>query len=206
MHMVIQIIGNDPEKDVKQWLNYLGLILPSKQQEEEDKNIVSKILGVMLHDINKLNEIWREKQSKEKVDKEPVKQVIKDDAFTYQAEASLNCFETCRKILKNAGIKEPGTEKIHMVCNISKVNGKSKYEFHAECLKKGIEVLDEFLENGQPVIVGVDYRDDYDINEGVTDHYIVVVARDNDEKGVYYRYFEVFRASNKGGISETNKL
>jgi hypothetical protein len=65
MHMVIQIIGDKPEKDVKQWLNYLGLILPSKQQEEEDKDILNKILEVILHDINKLNEIWGEQQSKE---------------------------------------------------------------------------------------------------------------------------------------------
>jgi len=209
--MVIQIIGDKPEKDVKQWLNYLGLILPSKQQEEEDKDILNKILEVILHDINKLNEIWGEQQSKEeeeeKQEKQPIKQVIKDETFTYQAETNLNCFETCKKILKNAGIENSATEKIHMVCSINKVNGKTNYEFHPECLQKGIEVLDEFLEKGQPVIVGVDYRDDYDINEGVTDHYIVVVARGNDEKGVYYRYFEVFRSVEDGGISkDINKL
>ena len=66
MHMVIQIIGENPEKDVKQWLNYLGLILPSKEQEEEDKGIINKILDVILHNLDELNKIWGEEETKEK--------------------------------------------------------------------------------------------------------------------------------------------
>ncbi|MEY1639431.1 hypothetical protein [Tenuifilum osseticum] len=62
MNMVIQIIGESSKKDVTQWLNYLGLILPSREQEKEDKDIIDKILEVILHDINKLNEIWGEKK------------------------------------------------------------------------------------------------------------------------------------------------
>jgi len=40
--MVIQVIGESPKKDVKQWLNYLGLLLPSEQQQDQDKQIAEK--------------------------------------------------------------------------------------------------------------------------------------------------------------------
>jgi len=95
MHMVIQIIGNDPEKDVKQWLNYLGLILPSKQQEEDDKDILNKILEVILHDINKLNEIWGETEVDNKIIiekyKESTEQAVKDAINAVGSESPPAC-------------------------------------------------------------------------------------------------------------------
>lgn len=77
MHMVIQVIGKTPETDVKQWLNNLGLILPSKEQEERDKNILSKILDIMLHNIEELNKIWGEENKKD-TQKERIEQAIEE--------------------------------------------------------------------------------------------------------------------------------
>ena len=53
--MMIQIVDSEPRQAVEKWLNYLSLILPSKEQEDADGENVA---GVELHLIDRLIEIW----------------------------------------------------------------------------------------------------------------------------------------------------
>lgn len=53
--MMIQIVDSEPRLAVEKWLNYLSLILPSKEQEDADGENVA---GVELHLIDRLIEIW----------------------------------------------------------------------------------------------------------------------------------------------------
>jgi hypothetical protein len=59
--MVIQIIGGDNnEAETTQWLNYLGLLLPSDEQEKEDVDVsITEMLKVItLYQIYQLTAIW----------------------------------------------------------------------------------------------------------------------------------------------------
>lgn len=125
IHMVIQIIGDKPEKDVKQWLNYLGLILPSKQQEEEDKDILNKILEVILHDINKLNEIWGEKQEENDVHKEKIDKAIEEMkqylGFPYEYGGGASRTSMDSKGVEEMDCSEFVSRFIQKACGLEKV-------------------------------------------------------------------------------------
>ncbi len=53
--MAIQIVDSEPQYAVEKWLNYLSLILPSKEQEDADGENVT---GFELHLIDGLIEMW----------------------------------------------------------------------------------------------------------------------------------------------------
>ena len=81
--------------------------------------------------------------------------------------------------------------------------------------KDGIAYLDSELESGYPVLVGVDHtydkrihnnRDRYNAPDYATDHYIVIVGRGYDTKGLFYRFYDVGTRYKNKGISDENKL
>ncbi|MDR1202499.1 MAG: hypothetical protein LBL58_12860 [Tannerellaceae bacterium] len=59
MQMVIQVMGgSDPETMTSQWMNYLGLILPSEEQKKADKTLTQKLVSVALLPLEILMKIW----------------------------------------------------------------------------------------------------------------------------------------------------
>ncbi|MDR1348129.1 MAG: hypothetical protein LBJ63_06865, partial [Prevotellaceae bacterium] len=61
----------------------------------------------------------------------------------------------------------------------------------------GLKHLDELLEQGYAVVVGVDHTMNYihstegRINEGTTDHFVVIVARYCEDDKLYYQFWDV---------------
>lgn len=78
--------------------------------------------------------------------------------------------------------------------------------------ESGIQSINDALETGNPIIVGVHYEFDKrtksgnQINEGTTDHFIVVVGRGSDEQGNYFNFYDNATAHSDLGTSEQNKL
>jgi uncharacterized protein (TIGR02594 family) len=60
--MLLQLWGDNPEEDIKQWLNYLGIVVASEEQKKRDENIWEKLKtnNLMLYAIEKLKEIWED--------------------------------------------------------------------------------------------------------------------------------------------------
>ena len=85
-------------------------------------------------------------------------------------------------------------------------------------IDKGIAYLDSELEKGYPVVVGVDHTYDArikkekqrynDASNYTTDHFVVIVGRGYDEKGLYYRFYDVGakKAEKSLGTNDNNKL
>ena len=76
--------------------------------------------------------------------------------------------------------------------------------------KAAIDYIDKQLENGFPVVIGVD-REVYKTynTDNTTDHFVVIIGRKTDKKGLYYRFYEVGTyPENKEtkGINPNNKL
>ncbi len=79
--------------------------------------------------------------------------------------------------------------------------------------QEGIDYLNWQLDKGRPVIVGLDdnhRRTRYNA-DNTTEHFVVITGRLTDDKGIYYRFFEVGAQSDsedklKVGITKENKF
>lgn len=79
----------------------------------------------------------------------------------------------------------------------------------ANTYKNAINALDTHLENGRPIIVGVDHTPKRGINDGTIDHWVLVTGRGYDEaKGqYYYTYVETgVNFSNVGVNNNDNRF
>jgi hypothetical protein len=111
------------------------------------------------------------------------------------------CFDTAKKMLSYTGASPHGeTEKIQTFVG---VGAKGQFTPHAYI---GFRYIDGQLKHGKAVFVGVDKGVVKTINELITDHFIVIVGKDRDDEGWYFRYFDPASTSKSVGTSEDNKL
>ena len=72
---------------------------------------------------------------------------------------------------------------------------------------KTIEYINKALEDGVPVLAGVDNATgDPGNHDKTTDHYIVIVGKGNDKKGNYYNFYDNATDNVDNGTSPQNKL
>ncbi len=202
--MTFQIFSTKSSKEtLMQWLNYLGLLLPSKAQKEADtKTYLEKLLSLIkMYSLDNLFEIWGEEivKEEEKEEVKIIKQVIPNDLHVKQGPGG--CLISCEKIIHNAGYTH---DKINVMVLTTNVNNNN-FDFHKECTFKAVEVINQHLESGKPIIVGINYKDGSSNFDGVTDHWVVITGRGKDSTGIYYNFFEVAQDKDKG-VSADNKL
>ncbi len=118
---------------------------------------------------------------------------------------SSDCNITCKRIMKKMGvIAEGATGEISIFGGSYR---QSKYQlanetasrdsliFYEEPSIKGVAYLDRALEYGHPVLVGVhhtfQYRGGKGINEGTTDHYVIIVGRKYVGGKQFYIFWDV---------------
>ncbi len=132
------------------------------------------------------------------------------------------CYRTSVIVLNNYGVT--GAHKGNEVFGKKYKNGTSYYSNTIQMViqmedgtlngtgreQEGIDYINSQLEIGNPIVVGVDderkekYNSDYS-----TEHFFVITGRLTDEKGTYYRFFEVgtnYKNKEKWGVSKINKL
>lgn len=122
-----------------------------------------------------------------------------------------NCLELCKMILRKYGLTNFGNSS-----NIYRLmyenNGKleyfkpdnvsirSNYQLATACINK-------HLEAGRPIIVGVNHTIGRGINEGTTDHFVVIYGREALLKNcVHYLYYEVGKGDPVNGVSDDNRF
>jgi predicted chitinase len=124
-----------------------------------------------------------------------------------QKQQNVACKKTCDAILISVGLTS--TSKF------SKHQTALENHDHTELLvdtnvsKIGIKYLDLQLKEGNPVQVGVDHDLNYKggtLNEGTTDHFVVIVGKSCDKGRVYYRFYDVGTRFEAKGKSEDNRL
>ena len=84
------------------------------------------------------------------------------------------------------------------------------YENNIPLKIEGIDTINSALQNGKPIIVGVDYKIEK-YNDGLEDHFIVIVGRtvSSDSSGnqvVKYHYFDPTTTQQNKGTSDKNML
>jgi hypothetical protein len=76
-----------------------------------------------------------------------------------------------------------------------------------EQTQKAIEYITKSLTDGKPVMVGVDNHDGNPGNsDKTTDHWIVIVGMDSDDKGNYFNFYDNATSIQADGTSAKNKL
>ena len=118
-----------------------------------------------------------------------------------------NCHTACVAILKEHGIDYPGSSdyvfKLKIEVNKQLVNYGND---PAGNYRNAVNCIDRHLDAGRPIMVGVNHTFGRNINEGVTDHFVVIAGWGYDSaKGMnYYTYYEVGTSHSFKGCNETN--
>lgn len=129
----------------------------------------------------------------------------KDKFVGWKTNGVTNCLDLCKTILKKYKLTEFGSSS-----NVFKLmyeqNGKLvHYGSDVESnYRKAIECIDRHLESNRPIIVGVNHTIGRGINEGATDHFVVIYGREYDGDTTYYMYYEVGKSNIAAGYNDVD--
>lgn len=106
------------------------------------------------------------------------------------------CKNTADEMLRRKGFAETGVAET--------INTMTRDQ-PTDDAPAGKNRLDNLLEQQTPVLVGLDYYIG-EMNPNATDHYVIMVGRGQDDKGVFYQYFDPGRTSAAGYDLTTNRI
>jgi len=134
-----------------------------------------------------------------------IEQVIPNSAWKTQAPNWTACFTTCQTILRNNGVNNPAPR--NLAIQMTRENAARNGLNVSITAPRGLSAINQSLESGVPIIVGVNYIFGNNYNEGTTDHFIIIVGRNYDEQNrLYYRFFDVGTQRANMGTSPMNRL
>lgn len=125
----------------------------------------------------------------------------------FETQASGQCLQACKDILDNYGISNYG-DSAHVYQLKKEVNGVlTDYGSDpAANYENAIDCINRHLDASRPIIIGINHSLDYGINEGTTDHFMLITGRGYDsEKGMYYYiYMDPGRPDTSNGCDTQN--
>lgn len=129
----------------------------------------------------------------------------KSKFVSYGTNGVKNCLDLCKMILKKYGMSNFGSSS-NTIRLLYEKNDRLEYfgDNPKENYKQAIDCIDRHLENGRPIIVGVNHTIGRGINEGTTDHFVVIYGREYINKHYVYYYYEVGKSDVKYGFSKDN--
>ena len=121
----------------------------------------------------------------------------------YGTNGVKNCLDLCKMILKKYGLSNFGSssDAIRLLCE---ENNKLVYygDSPTANYQHAIECIDRHLENDRPIIVGVNHTIGRNINDGATDHFVVIYGRDYIDGQYAYFYYEVGKSNVMYGYND----
>ncbi|KOY87949.1 hypothetical protein AD998_19015 [bacterium 336/3] len=111
------------------------------------------------------------------------------------------CYDAARAMMKQKGGKLDiaNAEAQASIQIMEQINGKNHYRN----LEIGIKFIDDELNNGHPVFVGVDDgRTEMYNRDKTTEHFVVIMEKIVKENKVYYRYFDPAWTNSQGYHAE----
>ena len=136
-----------------------------------------------------------------------------DSKWGNRTDQGSACWLTSHDILKNFGLPETSGYKIGAIYLAKEDAAHTKLEYLSENLQEGITYIDSQLEKGNPILIGVHHTLNYrgkngkgGINEGTTDHFIVIVGRGYENGKKFYIFYEVGTSNRSSGENDNNKL
>lgn len=125
----------------------------------------------------------------------------------YKTNGITNCLDLCKMILNNYGLTYYGSSA-HVFKLMYEKDGKLIHygDNVKENYNNAINCIDRHLENNRPIIVGVNHTIGKTINEGTTDHFVVIYGRgfDKSKNSYYYNYYEVGKSNIVDGYDDVS--
>ena len=125
----------------------------------------------------------------------------------YNPNDKNGCWDRCVDILRNYGIIDVGSK--NGVIKLMYENGNKLEKFGSNPIsnyENAINCIDAHLEAGRPIIVGVNHKIGRGINEGTTDHFVLIHSRRYSSNCYYYEYYETGTSHTDKGCSSTNSF
>lgn len=119
------------------------------------------------------------------------------------------CWKASQQILTNSGLGAMSGYSSEAIQLAKEIDNHTKISYLGEGLKTGIKYIDQELEKNNPVLVGVNHDLNYlgeKNNDHTTDHFVVIVGRNCDDKGAFFLFYEVGTSYKTSGASDDNKL
>jgi len=133
---------------------------------------------------------------------------IESDNWESQITNGTNCYEASCQMLNNEGVQTAGRANEVLVTGLGENGRAGNPTANAQ---NGFKMIDNALEHGDPIIVGVDYQGGSPNYDKMTDHFIVISSKTETlDKGkvtsTTYNYFDPRTKHKDWGTSPTNKL
>lgn len=131
----------------------------------------------------------------------------KSKVVTYKTNGVTNCLDLCKMILNNYELNNYGSSN-NIYRLMHEVDGTLEYYGNnpRKNYKDAIECIDRHLINGRPIIIGVNHTIGKGINEGTTDHFVVIYGKgyDSNFDCDYYTYYEVGKSDISASYDDEN--
>jgi len=116
------------------------------------------------------------------------------------------CCRASQKILKDFGLDNSGLKSNRII--VARNNTEDTSLEILKTAKQGADYIDAQLEEGNPVMVGVNHTLSKGQSDGeAADHFVVITGRETDEEGgVSYTFYEVGTKHTSKGKSKENSL
>ncbi len=130
------------------------------------------------------------------------------EGWVSQIANGINCYEACTTMLSNEGTTTAGRSSEVVMTNTGE-NGRAGSA--TANTQGGLSVLNKNIENGRPVIVGVDYKSGSPNADGMTDHFVVVSGKTETLSNgrvttTSYRFFDPRTSHSSYGTQATNQF
>ncbi len=112
-----------------------------------------------------------------------------------------NCLDLAKRQIGIVGYTAGGAEDPTNIYPYNESKGVNQ-----EQAEKAVNYMKDALEQGIPVIIGVDDKDGSPNKDNTTDHFLVVVGMGNDDNGNYFRVYDNATSNITGGTNPDNKL
>ena len=113
-------------------------------------------------------------------------------------DISKDCMAGCRSIMGNYGVGTGSSAHVYqLLYERNEILEYYDLENYATVYANAIACINRHLAADRPIIVGVNHTPNKNVNEGATDHWIVVVGRGYDatRQQYYYTYMDTGRSS-----------
>ncbi|HET8859931.1 hypothetical protein, partial [Marivirga sp.] len=115
------------------------------------------------------------------------------------------CFRRAAEMLENGGFETVAPNHEDVV-QMTRNNEGNILEIQDNIIE-GIDLINEYLDDSIPIMVGVDYRPGHPGNlDETTDHWLVIVGRTTSNNQTCYRYYDAQTGHESIGTSSENQL
>ena len=138
---------------------------------------------------------------------EPFDTSVTDDIdfIGYSSSDPTGCFRRASEMLESAGYRTVAPDHTNVV-QMTQADNNDSLQVQDNILD-GIDLINEYLDNNIPVMVGVDYHDGHPGNsDETTDHWLIIVGRTTTNNQTCYRYYDAQTAHVSIGTSIDNEL